>query len=167
MNASPIPNHLALIVLCSTVCGYGGLLEYKCEIPEGLEKKIALVAKDGTKIEADAHQIYKQCHRREWMNAVRRHLTKGSVPLDLLFREDVQEWGIYTAARTIGKLDAEVMIAKASLIYEPEKADELLQQLLSKEQQSEQAGTRQTATRPESKSKDGEKPQPEAEGHSR
>lgn len=133
-------------------------MEYKCEIPERLEKKIALVAKDGTKIEADAHQIYKQCHRREWMNAVRRHLTKGSMPLDLMFQEDVQEWGVETAAPTIGKLDAEFMMAKASLIYEPEKTDELLQQLLSKEQQCEQGGAGQPATTSVSKSNGGNPP---------
>jgi hypothetical protein len=114
--------------------GYGALVEYRCEIPEGLDKKFVLTAKDGSESKVDAHQIYRNCHRLEWFNAVRRHLIKGEIPIHLMFREDVQEWRIYTVARTAGMMEAELMISKASLIHEPDDLYELLRQLLSKEE---------------------------------
>jgi hypothetical protein len=138
MNASLICKIAAVVILCAPLHAYGDLLEYKCEIPNGLDKKIVLVAKDGTKIESDAHQIYRECYRQEWIKAIQCHLAKGNVPMHLLFREDVQEYGIMAQARRIGNLEAQVMLSKAYLVYEDEKLDKMLADLLRKEQASEQ-----------------------------
>ena len=132
-NAS-LWSKMALLVSWFPLHAYGELLEYKCEISEGLAKVITLELKDGSEEIADAHRIYESHHKQGWLNSLRVHVAKGNIRLLQMEREDVQEWGIMTEARRIGNLEAQVMISKALLVYEEEKLNKMLADLLRKEE---------------------------------
>lgn len=118
----------------------GDLVEYRCVIPEGLEKEITLIGKDGSKNRRDAHAIYGDCHKQGWLNSVRLYLSKGKLPLLEMERENIQEWGIMTDARRIGNLEAQAMILKAELVYKPKELEDMLKRLLKEKQKDGEPG---------------------------
>lgn len=91
-------------------------LTYRCEVPDGLAPQIVLHEKDGSQRSADAHAIYRHSHEDGWFWVVHGYIeSNGRFPKD---PPSMQEWGIMTAARNIGILEATAAITKLELVHD-------------------------------------------------
>lgn len=138
-------------------------IEYTCEVPESLSKKIVLQQKDGSTDELDAHRVYRYHHAEGWYSLMRRYAETG---INELEPHIAQAWPLMLLAHDIGESEARTFILKAELTHGGEEARIAVKRFLVLKEDSiknEQDDYWQPAFRPESKSEGGGKPQPEIE----
>ena len=139
------------------------VIEYTCEVPIGLSRKIGLPQKDGSTEEIDAHKAYKYHHAEGWDSLMRHYAETGiSEPEPHI----AQTWALMLLAHDIGGLEARTLILKAELIHGEEATRIAAKRFLLLKEDSkkyEKDDYWQPAFRPESKSEDGRTPPPEPE----